>query len=129
MKANRLAAVAMFAGLLILFAAPFVLGMLPASAYWTDADEAELQKASAEAHAAAYGGSHDHTKPHAHAESRDPEAQAQYDAKLAEYERHNARLKAAQRTQWGLTAGCRALGLLVLVAGLVLYVRSRQAGP
>ena len=129
MKASTLAAILMLLGLLILFGGPLVLGMVPAGAFWTDADDAKLQEAAAEAHAAAYGGAHDHSQPHAHNVSLDPAAQARYDAKLAEYERHNARLKAARRTQWGMGAGCRVLGLLVVLAGVVLYVRSRSAAP
>ena len=46
--------VAMAAGVGLLLAAPLVLWLTPAEAFWTDADQEQLQRASANLHAATY---------------------------------------------------------------------------
>jgi hypothetical protein len=117
----------MTAGLLILFLGPLLLGVLPAETYWSEADQAEYEKASTAAHAAAFGGDHDHTKPHSHEAPTDAEGQAKRDATQAEFEVHNARLKAAQSSRQWLGIGCRVLGIVVAAGGVLLYVRAKSA--
>ena len=127
MKGTTLAALLMVAGLAILFGGPLVLGALPAETYWDDADQAVYEKASTAAHAATYGCSHDHSRPDSHEVSLDPDAEALRNSTRATFDREHARLEAAQDTQWWLHIGCRALGLVVSVGGLLLYLRSRPA--
>jgi hypothetical protein len=115
----------MVMGLLVLFVGPLVLGALPAETYWSDAKHAEYQKASTEAHAAAFGGEHDDSQPHAHEPPTDVAGKAKRDATRAEFERHFAKLKTAQSTRKWLALGCRVLGGLMVLGGIGLYFRAR----
>ena len=117
----------MVAGLTILFVGPLILSALPTQTYWTDADQKEYEKASVAAHAATYGGNHDHSQPHSHEAPQDEEGKARLEATRAEFERHNARLKAAQSSRSWLGLGCRGLGLAVVVVGVLIYVRARRS--
>jgi hypothetical protein len=102
-------------GLLVLFAGPLALGLLPAEVYWSEADHAALERASMEAHAAAFGEGSD--------------ALARRDAAQAELERHQARFKSAQASRDWLAIGCRGLGVLIAAGGVLLYARARRAEP
>jgi hypothetical protein len=126
-KGRTLAAAIMVVGLLVLFLGPLVLAVLPTQTYWSDADQAEFQKASTEAHAAAFGGAHDESQPHAHEPPTDSAGTALRDATLAEFERHNAKLKTAQSTRKWLALGCRVLGACIVLTGIGLYFRARPA--
>ena len=127
MKGRTLAAAIMVVGLLVLFLGPLFLAALPTQTYWSDADQAEFQKASTEAHAAAFGGTHDDSQPHAHEPPDDSAGKARRDATRAEFERHNGKLKAAQSTRKWLALGCRVLGGLIVLGGIGLYFRVRPA--
>lgn len=129
MKGIALAAATIVIGLLILLAGPLLLGALPAQTYWDEADQAEYEKASMAAHAAAYGGDHDHSQPHDHSAPTDPQAQALRDSTRAEFDRHDARLKAAQTTRDWLGIGSRVLGVIISAGGVWLYVQARRREP
>ena len=116
-------------GLLVLFAGPLLVGMMPVQSYWSDEDQAAYEKASTAAHAAAFGGEHDHSQPHSHDISAGSEAAALRDATRAEFAKHEAKLKAAQASQKWLGFGLRVLGVLLAAGGVLLYVRARRAEP
>jgi hypothetical protein len=114
-------------GLLVLVAGPLILALFPTHAYWDDEDQAAYEKASTEAHAAAFGGEHDHSQPHTHEMPVDSKAEALRISTRAEFERHQARLLAAQSSQKWLGIAFRVLGLLLAVGGVLLFVRARRA--
>jgi hypothetical protein len=128
-KGSSLAAATIVIGLIILLVGPLALAVLPTQTYWDDADQAAYEKASTAAHAAAYGGDHDDSQPHAHSSLTDAEVIAKRDASLAELERHNARLKAAQASRHWLSLGSRVLGVMVAAGGVWLYIRARRREP
>jgi hypothetical protein len=128
-KGSTLAAIVMVVGVIVLLGGPLVLSTLPAATYWSETQQEALQKASAEAHAATYAGGHDHSQPHAHESPQDAAGKARLAATRAEYERHNARLKAAKSSRSWLGIGCRVLGLLIAAGGLALYVQARRKEP
>ena len=129
MKGSSLAAATIVIGLIILLVGPLALAFLPTQTYWDDADQAAYEKASTAAHAAAYGGDHDHSQPHAHRPLTDAAAIAKRDASHGEFERHHARLKAAQASRHWLGIGSRVLGVMVAAGGVWLYVRARRRAP
>lgn len=126
MKGTTFAAAAIVAGLVLMFVVPLAMSLLPAGAFWTDTDSAAYQKASTDLHSAAYGGAHDHSQGHEHASPQDSEGKARLRAAKAEFERQEARLKSAQSSRGWLKLGFRALGILVAIGGVWLYVKARR---
>jgi hypothetical protein len=114
-------------GLMVL--APLVAGTLPVGtlSFWSDADQAQLQKASADFHAvntALADGSRG-TFVGKNAEPFDPvAAKARHVAAKAELDKQQARLRAAQtRPAWMLWT-LRLLGIAAAAIGVLGYVRA-----
>ena len=127
MKGTVLAAVVIVVGLLVLGGGPLVLGLAPTQVYWSEEEHAAYERASTAAHAAAFGGEHDHSESHAREPAGEAHARAHRDATRAEFEKHFARLKAAQRSQGWLGLGCRVLGATIAAGGVVMYFRARRS--
>ena len=127
----------MAVGVGLMVVAPLVVGALPESAVslWTDADQAKLQKASAEYHAinnALAEGSRGKLIGQS-GEPFDPvAAKTRQAAAKAELEKQQARLKAAQsRPAWTLWA-LRLLGVAAAAVGVWGYFlgpRGATLGP
>lgn len=127
MKGTTIAAAIILVGLLVLFAGPLLLARMPAQTYWSDEDQAAYEKASTEAHAAAFGGQHDHSQPHSHEMPADSEAEALRLSTRAEFERHQVKLLASQSKQKWLSIAVRVLGLVLAAGGVLLFIRARRA--
>lgn len=125
MKGTVLAATVITSGLLVLGLGPLALSVTPTQAFWSEDEQAAYEKASTAAHAAAFGGEHDHSGGDAHELVMDADALARRDATRAEFEKHFAKLKAAQQSQWWLGIGCRILGATIAAGGVLLYFRAR----
>jgi len=119
----------MLLGLGLVGLSPFVDYLAPASAVWTEEDGAQLQKASADFHAANYdlpqtedGGGASNGK----APGYDPvAAKAKYETAKQEFEKQKSRLSSAQSRQVWLVWGGRLLGILFAVIGVGGYLQAQ----
>lgn len=129
MKGSALAIGTMVVGLILTAAGPLAVALLPAGVYWSEEDHEAYQKAAADFHAATYVEA-DHNSPaHTHELPADAEGKAKLEAFRQEYQRQEARLKAAQSSRGWLGIGLRGIGVLLAAAGVLLFVRARQKGP
>jgi len=121
--------IAMVAGLALMVLAPLIVGAAPEGtlALWSDADQAQLQKASADFHAAnsAVANRSRGTFVSKGAEPFDPvAAKARHAAAKAELDKQQARLQAAQtRPAWFLWT-LRLLGIAAAAIGVWGYFRA-----
>jgi hypothetical protein len=119
----------MLAGVLLLAAAPLVVGIFPAAAAspWTDADQAALQKASGDFHAVnsiLADGSRGTLAGHGDQAFNPVAEKARHSAAKAELEKQQARLTAAQsRPGWVLWT-LRVVGVAAAAAGVWGYFRA-----
>ncbi len=120
---------AMLLGLALLVLVPLILAATPAQTYWSDADQAQYQRASADFHAAAYSlpSSEDGTAFNRPRPGYDPvAAKAKYSQAKAEWERQSTRLQAVQSRRHWLLWGLRLIGAGLTVAGIIGYLRSKR---
>ena len=120
--------VAMLFGLALIFLAPLAVSRAPAETFWTDEDQAQYQKASADFHAASYDlptegdGTRQGRRP-----GYDPvAAKAKYAAAKSAWEQQKSRLENAQSRWTWLRWGCQFLGAAIAAAGIWGYVRERN---
>ena len=119
-------------GLMVL--APLVVGVAPTGtlSFWSDAEQAQLQKASADFHAvhtALADGSRG-TFVGKNAEPFDPvAAKARHAAAKAELDKQQARLRAAQTRPAWLLWTLRLLGIAAAALGVWGYFRGRDDTP
>lgn len=120
--------IAMVAGLALMVLAPLIVGAAPEGtlALWSDADQAQLQKASADFHAAnnSLANSSRGTFLGQGAEPFDPvAAKARHATAKTELERQQARLTAAQTLPTWLLWTLRLLGIAAAAVGVWGYFR------
>jgi len=124
----------MASGVVLMALAPLIVGAAPTGSlsFWTDADQAALQKASAEFHAvntALADGSRG-TFVSQGAEPFDPvAAKAKHAAAKAELDKQQARLHAAQSRPTWLLWTLRLLGISAAASGVWGYFRSAPIDP
>jgi hypothetical protein len=126
--------IAMVAGLVLMVLAPLIVGAAPEGtlALWSDADQALLQKASADFHAASnfLADVSRSTFIAKGAESYDPvAAKARQAAAKAELDKQQARLKSAQSRPTWLLWTLRLLGIAAAAIGVWGYYRGRADLP
>jgi hypothetical protein len=121
--------ICMASGVGLMVLAPLVVGVAPTGtlSFWTDADQAQLQRASAEFHAvntALADGSRG-TFVSKGAEPFDPiAAKARHAAAKAELEKQQARLRSAQTRPAWLLWTLRLLGIVAAAVGVWGYFRA-----
>jgi hypothetical protein len=119
----------MMVGVGLMVLAPLVVGVLPdgAVAFWTDEDQAALQKASADFHAvnSALADGSGERFVSGQREAFDPiAARARHAAAKAELEKQQSRLNAAQtRPSWIMWL-LRLMGVGLSVVGVWAYLRT-----
>ena len=121
--------IAMLIGLALIFVAPLAVGSAPAETFWTDEDQSQYQKASADFHAASYDlpSESDGARLPGRRSGYDPvAAKAKYSAAKAAWEQQRSRLENAQSRWTWLRRGCQFLGAVVAAAGIWGYVRGRN---
>jgi hypothetical protein len=120
MSRSPLALLLVLAGATLVIGAPLLFSVAPASTVWTDADQAEYQKAAADFHSATYEApQHKGSSPTRDGSSYDPVAAKQkYEAAKAAYARQEARLLVARSRPFWITTGLRVIGLALLCVGV-----------
>jgi len=118
----------MVGGILLMLTAPFVVSVLPAGAIsqWTDADQAALQKASSEFHAAnnSLAAKNLDVSRSRGMETFDPVApRSRHVAAREELEKQQARLLAAQSRPTWLLWIIRLAGVAAATIGVCQYFR------
>jgi hypothetical protein len=121
--------IAMASGLALMVLAPLIIGTLPAGtlALWSDSDQAQLQQASADFHAAhnSLADASRGTFLSKGAEPFDPvAAKARHAAAKAELDKQQARLKTAQSRPTWLLWTLRLLGIAAAAIGVWGYFRA-----
>jgi hypothetical protein len=131
-KATSWPAILMLCGVVAIFVAPLIVGGAPAHTFWTEEDQTQYQKASADFHAASYGlpNGQDGSSMQRSRGGLDPiAAKAKYEATKAAWEKQKARLENAQARQSWLLWGTRLLGAALACVGIYGYVRGQQKKP
>jgi hypothetical protein len=118
-------AITIIVGIGLMLVAPLLFSAAPSSAYWSEADQATYQQASADLHAAT------RTLPDAPKKrgkqkieepSYDPvAAKAKYEAAKAAFDKQDARLHSARSRPTWIVWGLRLLGIAVTGLGVYGY--------
>jgi hypothetical protein len=119
---------AIAAGIALMLAGPLLFAVAPTQTFWTNADQAQYQKAAADFHASTF------QLPAHKSEKNTPStydpvaAKIRYDAAKGAYEQQRARLSAAQSRPFWLSWLLRLAGIGLAAVGLYGYFAAEPSG-
>jgi hypothetical protein len=115
------------AGIALLLGGPLLASLAPTQSYWTNADQAQYQKAAADFHASTFQ-LPQHTSAKNTPPAYDPlAAKTRYEAAKVAYDTQHARLRAARTRPAWLAWILRLSGILLTALGLYGHFTASQS--